>query len=553
MATLRCLALAVTAVAVVSLAGRSQDAPPDPESEVLTRGPVHEAYASAVSVQPAPGPIAPKAPPAPIEELPPDEKPDGDNVQWIPGYWSWDDERSDFIWVSGFWRIPPPGRQWVPGVWHETNGQWQYTPGFWTEVEQSLVDYLPAPPPPVDSGPPTPAPGPDHLYAPGCWVYQQTRYVWRPGFWYAYRPNWIYVPAHYVWTPYGYVFVNGYWDYPLRQRGLLFAPVCFRPGIYARPAFVYRPRYVVYDDFLYGALFVRPGCGYYFGDYFDLRYTNAGYRSWFSVSIGSGGYDPLFNYYRASNGSGWALGINNLYVARVNNAAYRPPRTLVQQNVVVNNITNNTTIVNNTTVVNNVKNVTAVAPIANVNRAQVASLTKVTPAQQQAAAQWARETREAAIRRAKLEAASAATSDGPGKPTPPAQPRSVKLELPKPPPVAAPAKLPTPPPPPIKPERPVIARPTPPVQSPTDKPPATTPPTGSAPAIKPVPPTPKPPPPSPKPEPPPNDKPPVMSKGPSSAPPVTRPATPPAAPKKDPPSKQPSKKDDKPDKPSGRR
>ena len=46
----------------------------------------------------------------------------------------------------------------------------------------------------------------------GNWVYRDTHYVWRPGFWYAYRPGWVYIPAHYAWTPYGYIFMDGYWE-----------------------------------------------------------------------------------------------------------------------------------------------------------------------------------------------------------------------------------------------------------------------------------------------------------------------------------------------------
>ena len=37
-------------------------------------------------------------------------------------------------------------------------------------------------------------------------------------------------PAHYVWAPRGYVFVDGYWDYSLGRRGVLFAPVSFSWG-----------------------------------------------------------------------------------------------------------------------------------------------------------------------------------------------------------------------------------------------------------------------------------------------------------------------------------
>src|SRR4051812_10323958 len=59
---------------------------PEPEGvQVLTRGPVHEAFAELVAYDPRPGIIVPKAPPQPIEELPPDQKPEGRNVHWIPG------------------------------------------------------------------------------------------------------------------------------------------------------------------------------------------------------------------------------------------------------------------------------------------------------------------------------------------------------------------------------------------------------------------------------------------------------------------------------------
>jgi hypothetical protein len=537
------MCLAIICLVAIVAPQRADDPQPEQGVDVLTRGPLHEAYASAVTPQPEAGALVPKAPPAAIEELPPDQKPEGDNVQWMPGYWSWDEERQDFIWVSGFWRVPPPGRQWVPGTWHEANSQWQYTSGFWTELNQPDMNYLPPPPKPIDAGPPTPAPAADYQYAPGSWVYRETRYVWRPGFWYPHRANWIYIPAHYSWTPYGYVFVDGYWDYPLRQRGVLFAPVAFNAAVYSQPAFVYRPQYVVYDDFLYGALFVRPGAGYYFGDYFEPRYANLGYRSWYTVQIGRGAYDPLYGYYRTSYGPGWATGINNLYVQRVNNVAYRPPRTLAQQTTIVNNI-NNTVVNNNTTVVNNVKNVTAVAPITNVNKTQIVNLTQVTPQQQQAAVQHAREIRQVAVERAKIEA-PAVTAPGTGgiKPAPISQPRTVKLELPKPPP-GPPPSAPAPPPLPIKAEKlPVAQQPNwsgdaPPIPKPGDKPPTTT--TPPRPGNNPPPPPPKtdkpapqPPPTNPPPAPKPGDRPPPPKT--DNPPPAPRPGNnpPPPPPKAD--------------------
>ena len=84
---------------------QAQDAPPaapgsdgnDEDIEALARGPVHEAFASQVNNDPEPGMIVEKAPPEVVDEVPPDYKPDGDNVVWIPGYWGFDDEREDYV------------------------------------------------------------------------------------------------------------------------------------------------------------------------------------------------------------------------------------------------------------------------------------------------------------------------------------------------------------------------------------------------------------------------------------------------------------------------
>src|SRR5262249_23704527 len=155
-------------------------------------------------------------PPEPIEEVPAEQKPVGEDVQWLPGYWAWDVDRNDYLWVSGFWRVAPPERSWLPGHWQEVKGGWQWGPGFWGPGKQRDTALLPAPPAPLEAGPSIPAPNPQSVFVPGTWVYRQPRYVWRPGFWCDYRPGWVWIPAHYVWTPCGYVFVEGYWDYILR-------------------------------------------------------------------------------------------------------------------------------------------------------------------------------------------------------------------------------------------------------------------------------------------------------------------------------------------------
>jgi len=47
--------------------------------------------------------------------------------------------------------------------------------------------------------------------------------------------------GHYVWAPRGYVFVDGYWDYAIGRRGVLFAPVYFNADVYGRRGFSYSP------------------------------------------------------------------------------------------------------------------------------------------------------------------------------------------------------------------------------------------------------------------------------------------------------------------------
>lgn len=99
----------------------------------LLREPVHEAFAGPLIGQPRPPPIVSKEPPKVKEESPPDQQPQGENVQWIGGYWAWDADRNNFLWVSGLWRDLPTNRQWVPGYWNHLADGWQRVPGYWTQ------------------------------------------------------------------------------------------------------------------------------------------------------------------------------------------------------------------------------------------------------------------------------------------------------------------------------------------------------------------------------------------------------------------------------------
>lgn len=305
--------------------------------QVLTRGPVHEAFAETVTFDPEPGIVVSKAPPAAIEELPPSQKPEGANVAWIPGYWGWDDERSDFLWVSGVWRALPPVRQWVPGYWGQSAQGFQWTSGYWADAQASEVEYLPEPPATVEVGPNIAASSADQTWLPGCWVWQQGRYAWRPGFWASVQPDWVWIPAHYVWAPRGYVFVDGYWDYSIARRGVLFAPVYFNAGVYAQPGFSYSPTTVIDLGVFRSHLFMRPQYQhYYFGDYYAANYRGAGFYPWFSVNTGRFGYDPIYAHDRWQHRQdlGWEQRQQADFDNRRDHENLRPPRTWANQGVV---------------------------------------------------------------------------------------------------------------------------------------------------------------------------------------------------------------------------
>ena len=76
---------------------------------------------------------ADKVPPPKIAERPGEAAPNP-NALWIQGYWDWDSTRKEFVWVTGTWRVPLPGKFWVDGFWrHRDEKGWERVPGFWSE------------------------------------------------------------------------------------------------------------------------------------------------------------------------------------------------------------------------------------------------------------------------------------------------------------------------------------------------------------------------------------------------------------------------------------
>lgn len=304
------------------------ETPPAEDVQVLTSGPIHEAFAEAVALDPEPGIVAPKEPPALIEEISPDQKPEGD-VQWIPGYWAWDDERAEYIWVSGIWRVLPPERQWVPGYWNSVTDGYQWVSGYWTSVKDQVTEYLPEPPESVEIGPSSNAPSPDYIWIPGCWLWHDGRYLWRPGYWGPAHRDWVWVPARYNWTPRGYIFVSGYWDFTVIHRGILFAPVFF-PRIHLGLTFPFSPSFVISLNIFDDVLFLRPRYHhYYFGDYFAPGHYRRGIYPWFSLHARRVVYDPIYTHQRWNHRTDheWENRLETRFRERREYEGSRPPRS----------------------------------------------------------------------------------------------------------------------------------------------------------------------------------------------------------------------------------
>lgn len=317
-------------------------APQDPareqDIEVQTRGPVHEAFADLIAFDAEPGPDVGREPPPAIEEIAPDQRPEGDEATWIAGYWAWDDDEDGFLWVSGVWRVPPPGHTWVPGYWHRSTSGWRWVQGIWTENEGAAdaeVTYLAAPPESLEAGPSSPPPSEAYFWAPGCWTWMASRYAWRPGSWIVADPDWMWIPSCYQWTPCGHVFIDGHWDHLVARRGVLFAPVIFRRSIASRVGYVYTPSIAIDLGVLSLHLFSRPRYHhYYFGDWYEPACWDRGIYPTFAFHMSVYGYDPIYQHDRFEHRNDvarWESTVHADFNRRREDERARPPRSWVAQ------------------------------------------------------------------------------------------------------------------------------------------------------------------------------------------------------------------------------
>ncbi len=148
---------------------------------------------------------------------------------------------------------------------------------------------------------------------------------------------------HYAWTPTGYVFIPGYWDYSIPRRGVIYSPIVVNSAV-VPASYVYTPNYAVADVLVLDAMFVNPYYAhYYFGDYYGPAYANRGYVT--TVVYSRTYYEPVVVYqrwYYRDNPRWFDLQVN-VVLNRNAGRAPLPPRTLIEQQQIINN----RTVVNN--------------------------------------------------------------------------------------------------------------------------------------------------------------------------------------------------------------
>jgi hypothetical protein len=280
---------------------------------------------------------------------------------------------------------------------------------------------------------PAEPPAADTFWVPGCWEWRGSAYVWRAGYWAKVQPGYVWVPAHYRWTPGGYIYIAGYWDLAIKARGVMYAPVVVDPAVVGA-TFVYTPVYVVPETVVVDAFFIRPCyCHYYFGDYYAPVYREYGFES--TIVYSRRNYDAVVVYERwehRAEPTWFSLQID-IHSGRSAGTLPTPPRTLVQQNTIIQqNITNvtnvtNVTNINNTNITKNVSNTQMLMPASKLAAAKGTKMVPLDTAARTQARQQAQEIQQVAVQRTRLEA-----------PVPggaPKQPRVASLNVPKPQPV----------------------------------------------------------------------------------------------------------------------
>lgn len=109
--------------------------PPPPANTTTTTTsvvqPAQQQTTTATPVQTPQGTtmIVTQSAPPPVQQEPVLERPSDRHV-WIPGYWTWRDNR--YVWIAGRWEVPPMADSvWVAPRWEREGNSYRFYEGYW--------------------------------------------------------------------------------------------------------------------------------------------------------------------------------------------------------------------------------------------------------------------------------------------------------------------------------------------------------------------------------------------------------------------------------------
>ncbi|MBC7818196.1 MAG: YXWGXW repeat-containing protein [Planctomycetaceae bacterium] len=310
--------------------------------ETLLHGPVHEAFMNPFSTNTLVGELVTTTPPAPLVENVPQLAQHSDALQFIKGYWSLNPETHKFVWVTGTLRNGPPGHTWMASVWEKVDGGFRRTPGAWVPNGFDITKAtVPVPPVAKQIGPIGNAPSANHVWLPGHWNHNNGQFVWKPGFWGQGNSNWVWTAPRYIQTVHGAVLISGFWDRPITERGLLFAPLHVHNIDSLQSATTITPNVVVNTSRMMLHLFAGSDrLHYLFGDFHAAEFTSLGILPWFENT--GLGQDPLLVFHgRQVAGVDLTARLRSWHRYFQNNPAACPPRTLADFKAFIERNANN--------------------------------------------------------------------------------------------------------------------------------------------------------------------------------------------------------------------
>ena len=268
---------------------------PPPQFSVETRGPVHEAFVQRNEGKPEIGVAIGKQPPPPLPERPPEQHPTTRTWSGFPAIGHGTPTATILCGSAARFAIRLRDAAGCPAIGQILPRAGIGRRGSGPRKINAHLRYTPEPPAPLEDGPTTPPPDDNSTYIPGYWFYNEADQALRLAarFLGAMRAGQIWTNPQYSWAPGGYAFCDGYWDYPLDNRGLLYAPAYFPTPLWNNPGWFYRPSYIVALGAFFNSGFYRPGYNnFFFGNYYGNNYASLGYRPWWG-SNAQPGLQPL--------------------------------------------------------------------------------------------------------------------------------------------------------------------------------------------------------------------------------------------------------------------